>query len=229
MQTPQKGIGEREAFDGRDSAYLMAPVLEEGLSGTALPSERFWEIGPILDQGREGACVGFAWTAWKNCEPVTRADEGKGDLGNAEGFRVYRRAQYLDEFSNTPPAAGTSTRAGAKVMVEDGRLKTYVHATTYEQVVAWLKAYGPVVLSCRWDEASYRTDSRGFLRHGGRIVGGHAFLCYGVSRWGTLYCQNSWGEDAMKDGCFYVAKEEWLYRMRMGYFSAITAKELSRR
>lgn len=218
-----KGIGEIPKYDGRDAGYLMSEVLEEELSGASLPAEKFWKIGPILDQGSEGACVGFAWAGWLNCDPVTPTK----DLGDKGGLKIYHRCQEIDDF----PAgtSGTSTRAGADVMRERDRLSKYVHATTYEQLAAWIKAFGPVVLSCRWDQASYETDGRGFLRHGGSVVGGHAFLCYGVSKWGTLRCQNSWGEDAMDAGSFWIAKEEWLYRMRMGYFSAITAAELARK
>lgn len=222
-----KGIGERPAFDGRDSLHLMAPVLEEALAGSSLPEERFWQIGRISDQGSEGACVGHAWTGWLNCTPVRpKASTQERYYNDSYANDLYRAAQKVDEWPGED-YEGTSTRGGAKVMQARDFLDSYVHASRYEDIRAFLLSSGPVVLSCRWDEASYEVDSRGFLRHGGSIVGGHAFLCYGVSKWGTLHCANSWGEDAMVDGCFYIAKEEWLYRMRLGYWAAISSKQLT--
>lgn len=227
MEVLDRGLGEHPSYDGRDSEHLMAPVLEEALSGVALPDEKIHKHGRISDQGSEGACVGHGWTGWLNCTPVRPRQRTQERYYNDEyATNLYHAAQKVDEWPGTD-YSGTSARAAAGVMKSRDFLESYIHATRYEDIRAFLLSSGPVVLSCRWDEASYKPDNKGFLQHGGKIVGGHCFLAYGVSKWGTLVCANSWGEDFANEGSFYISKEEWLYRMRLGYWSAISSKQLT--
>src|SRR5215203_5959800 len=101
-ETPTyKSLGWAPADDERDykaEDYFTAEIT----SGKAL-----WANPIQLDQGREGACVGFGWTGFLNAKPV------KHEYGNQMGFDVYRRAQEIDERPGED-YLGTSVRAGAK-------------------------------------------------------------------------------------------------------------------
>jgi hypothetical protein len=226
MSWQHKGLGEHPSWDGRDSLHLMRPILEAAASGTSLPDERLWRNGRISDQGSEGACVGHGWTSWLNCRPVSPKDATQERYYNDEwAYKVYREAQKVDEWPGED-YDGTSTRAGAEIMRERKFLTRYVHAATYSEMSAFVRGYGPVVVACRWDEASYEPDAQGYLRHGGRIVGGHCFCVVGVYADGDLLAQNSWGESFALEGLFKITKNEWLYRMRMGHASMISAAQL---
>ena len=93
-ETPaQRGLGWSPAEDERDlraENYLTA----ERTSGKA-----FWANPIQLDQGTEGACVGFGWTGFLNAKPL------KHEYDNEMGFDVYHRAQEIDEWP------GRTTRA----------------------------------------------------------------------------------------------------------------------
>jgi hypothetical protein len=222
-----KGLGEWPSWDGRDSLHLMTPILAASTSGTALPEEKMWRVGRISDQGREGACCGHGWTGWLNCEPVKPKVSTQERFYNDQyAYELYRAAQKVDQWPGEN-YEGTSSRATANVMRSRGFLDTYIHAATYADIRAWLLAHGPVVLSTRWDEASYEPDNKGFLRHGGRVVGGHCFLAYGISEYGSIRCANSWGADWGQEGSFWISKREWLYRVNMGYSSAISSEQLA--
>jgi hypothetical protein len=222
------GLGQREAAEGiwldkRDALHPVDPYLE-GLA-TATPTKKTWTIGPILDQGSEGVCVGFSGAAFLNCEPIV-PDKPRTAT---HALSLYRRSQQLDEWPGED-YSGTSTRALAKVLVErkwiDGE---YLWADSIAKINAWIRAYGPVIFSSRWTDGMYDTDPKGFKWVTGGIVGGHAYLVFGVTEWGTWQCQNSWGYDEGIEGCFYLSPETQRKLMGLGYWSALTTDQLVRR
>ena len=116
----RKGLGWKPHWDPRDGDHLMISHLRRDLVGVALPEEKLWRIGPILDQGEEGACVGYAWRAWMNARPIANDPERQ-----LQARDIYLRAQLVDEFpGREPEMSGTSVRAGAKVMVRQRRRDT---------------------------------------------------------------------------------------------------------
>lgn len=64
----------------------------------------------IYDQGREGACVGFGESLLMSILNRTLFD----------AIWLYREAQQIDEFNDTPPAEGTTLSAGFDVLREKG-------------------------------------------------------------------------------------------------------------
>jgi len=60
----------------------------------------------FYDQGSEGACVGFGCSRAMSLLNRRRYD----------AFWLYRQAQLVDEWADTPPAEGTSVRAGLDVL-----------------------------------------------------------------------------------------------------------------
>jgi hypothetical protein len=214
--TIDKGFGLRDSQDMRDALYPMRAALE---SVSVLPEYRYWDRGDTLDQGRQGACVGFGWTAWYNCRPRGFYAQKGGDYARS----VYRRAQEIDEWEDTPPGEGTSVRAGARIMLADFTLTEYLWARTADEVRAWIKAKGPVVIGSKWLTGMYDTDAGGYLRVEGSISGGHCTMLYAAARNDDVLGQNSWGDDWGKEGSFKLSKASLDKLISLGGFVACTA------
>jgi hypothetical protein len=203
----------RPRFDERSRAFRY------GAAGLPTRS-RLWAPGPVvLDQGQEGACVGFACANEAAATPV----RVKG-VTNATAFAIYRRAQRLDEWPGEQ-YSGTSVLAGCLAGREQGLWSGFNWAFSAEELAAGIVGQGPAIIGVEWREGSYDTDAAGVLRPSGSIVGGHALAVlgyldplhltdymrrrlrrYGLER-GVLsigepsYCAfNSWGPTFGKNG-----------------------------
>jgi hypothetical protein len=212
----EKGMGLRDSQDMRDANFPMRAYLEQV---TTLPEYRYWDRGDTLDQKNEGACVGFGWTAWYNCKPRGFYSQKGGDYARS----VYRRAQEIDEWEDTPPGEGTSVRAGARIMLADTTMTEYLWARTADEVRAWIKAKGPVVIGSKWLSGMYDTDAEGYLHVEGRITGGHCVCLYGVGSDGRVLGQNAWGDDWGKGGSFKLSRASLDKLISLGGFVACTA------
>jgi hypothetical protein len=170
-------------FDPRSRSF---PISE--LVAGRKPRGYTWSCRAWLDQGQEGACVGFAWAHDVAARPQARpADE-------ITARSIYRRAQQLDEWPGEQ-YSGTSVLAGAKATMEFGHLTEYRWAFGGVDDLALAVGYqGPAVLGVNWYENMARTDAEGMIRVGGDVLGGHAILCNGVSVKKRLFrLRNSWG------------------------------------
>ncbi len=211
-----KGMGLRDSQDMRDALYPMRTQLEQV---TTLPEYRYWDRGDTLDQGREGACVGFGWTAWFNCKPTGFYRQ----KDNAYAREVYRDAQLIDEWEDTPPEEGTSVRAGARAMLARETLSEYLWARTADEVRAWILGKGPVVIGAKWTEGMHDTDPQGFIHPTGRVTGGHCVCLYAAARNGDVLGQNSWGDSWGREGSFKLSRGDLDVLIGMGGFVAATA------
>lgn len=151
------------------------------------PVTKMWRLETWLDQGREGACVGFAWSHELAAEPDpidTTADFA---------FNVYTLAKTLDEWEGEM-YDGTSVLAGAKALQRMGNVFEYRWAFGLDDVLASLSYYGPVVLGVPWYQGMRNPDSRGYICVRGSQVGGHAICAIGVNvEESYLTLHNSWG------------------------------------
>jgi hypothetical protein len=161
-----------------------------------------WRNGVILNQGREGACVGFGWTAEALSTPVAvdlkRLKADAPEEPTAFARSVYHRAKQIDEYDGED-YDGTSVLAGAKVMKELGLVKEYRWCFRIEDVIDSILTKGPVVLGIYWYESMYDAPN-GIVDVSGEIVGGHCITAVGFklakdSATGedTIILQNSWG------------------------------------
>lgn len=219
-QRSYKGMGLRESVDMRDSLYPMRTHLS---TVTALPEYKFWQRGEILDQGREGACVGFGWTAWFNCKPTGYYRQ----RGDEYARNVYRDAQLIDEWHDTPPEEGTSVRAGARAMLARETLTEYLWAYSVDDVRAWLLSTGPVVIGAKWTEGMFDTNANGYIKPTGYVSGGHCVMLYGAAKTGDIFGQNSWGPDWGREGTFRISRDDLDALISMGGFVACTARHTS--
>jgi len=204
----------------------------------AADAERRTQIWPCyarLDQGREGACVGFAVTHEVAAEPVAVRNVSN-DIARA----VYQRAQQLDQWPGED-YSGTSVNAGMKAGVERGWYGEYRWAFGEDDLALTVSYVGPVVIGVPWHEGMEKPDARGFVRPTGRVEGGHAICVKGYvvvqplrgawrRFWVSLTGQaredyyvlhNSWGADWGKGGDCYLRRSDMAALLRQDGEAAI--------
>ena len=142
---------------------------------------RIWEIGKWLDQGPDGACVGFAFGHELSGPPVVHDHV---DYGYALG--IYHDAQRIDPWPGgaypgaDPFYEGTSLLAGAKVCRDRGYYHSFYWALDLEQLVLGVVNAGPSVIGVGWYADMENPDRDGFITPTGRHRGGHAVALSGV-------------------------------------------------
>lgn len=183
------GLGRRAAPDPRDRRHLMAPP-----PATELPPFRYWQLGPVLDQGNTGTCVGHGWRDRLNAAPI----KVKPTVG-PDAFAIYRGACLNDEWTDNDDQDldwGSSVRGGAKFLASLGYVGEYVWAFDVDTAVDYVLGQAPVVLGINWYSSFDRPDKHHLIRitPAARIRGGHCLLMYGANRKsGLASLQNSWG------------------------------------
>lgn len=172
-------------FDERSREY---PVSELREVKQRRPRSYTWRIQApyVIDQGREGACVGFMVTN----ELQARPSEVKfTDFRTANDFakaNIYWNAQRIDPWAGgsypgaSPRYEGTSVLAGIKIAHQLGYFGEYRWAFSLKDVVLGVGHVGPCGIGINWHQSMYRTDADGFISDSGPIVGGHAILIRAV-------------------------------------------------
>jgi len=188
--------------------------IRELLSGGRL-SNKLWKCEHHLDQGREGACVGFAWAHELNAVPF------KVRVMESTARTIYYAAQQWDQWAGTE-YDGTSVIAGAKTVHSLGHMPEYRWAFGIDDVLRTLSEHGPVVLGVNWYEGMFNTNEEGFIAPTGNLAGGHAILAKGVKFrirkkncfwWEELpepiiTLHNSWGTDWGVNGDAYITASD---------------------
>lgn len=148
-----------------------------------------WSIYARLNQGSEGACVGFSWAHELAARPsVNMVDDDLARMG------IYREAQKIDEWPGEQ-YEGTSVLAGAKVVQKHGFMKEYRWCFGLDDMIQAVGHVGPVVLGINWYESMSVPFPDGFIQVAGGVVGGHAILAFSVSNHSRYFrLHNSWGE-----------------------------------
>lgn len=163
------------------------------------PRSYTWSLGVRLDQGSEGACVGFAWAHELAATPMRRP------VDEALARNIYAEAQRLDPWPGED-YSGTSVLAGAKAVQARGYLREYRWAFGLDDVVTTVGSFGPIVLGLPWLADMVEPDGDGFIHATGRVLGGHAVLARGVSLRGEyVTLHNSWGRGWGRDGTCRVS------------------------
>lgn len=193
-------------FDERSRQYPVRTLVAEK------PLRSYtWRLNTRLDQGREGACVGFSWSHELAARPAEVAN-----ITNETARQVYFEAQKIDPWNGgsypgaSPFYEGTDVLSGAKVVQSLGKIKEYRWAFGLNDALLALGYQGPGVLGANWYEGCMEPDANGFIRPTGRILGGHAIMVRGVNvkkRFVTL--ANSWGPSWGKGGDCYMTFEDF--------------------
>lgn len=147
-----------------------------------------------FDQGREGACTGFAVATEAAARPVVV--EG---VTNAVAQKIYHRARQIDIWPGED-YEGSSVLAAIKASIElygwyaEYRWALGPGAEQAERDLAFAVGhFGPAILGTWWRSGMYEAAPDGYLKYEGDYVGGHA---YAVTRFNIkkgYWTPNSWG------------------------------------
>ena len=147
------------------------PIRE--LVGNQIPRSYTWRCDTWLDQGSEGACVGFGWSHELAARPVVLPVTNESALG------IYNEARKVDEWPGED-YSGTSVLAGAKVLNSLFLMDEYRWGFNIQDVILAIGHTGPGVFGINWWSGMFKMDSAGFLRREGYVAGGHAILGHAV-------------------------------------------------
>lgn len=174
---------------------------------------RTWGLRNIrLNQGQDGACVGFGNTHRLAADPV-RFSHASYDYAMA----LYHEAQRYDDWPGED-YEGTSVLAGVKVLNKRGLYKAYHWCFKIEDYMRALSNEGPVVVGVNWMKDMFDPDERGLLHPTGGVAGGHCFILRGLTLKprgklkgvGPVFrITNSWGADWGQNGDAFITVEDW--------------------
>jgi len=194
--------------DSKSRKYAMRSVLKQR---NIEKKPTLWQEGIVLDQGSEGACVGFAWTGELLAEPEAPKAQPSFNYANSLATSFYNEAKTIDHWPGEN-YEGTSVLAGAKVMQKAGFIGEYRWCFGIDDVRDAVISEGPVVVGVPWFDGMYDTLPSGLVKLSGKSTGGHAILITGyhpklmignrieeVFRW-----RNSWGADYGINGSGWI-------------------------
>jgi hypothetical protein len=143
-----------------------------------------WRQGTVLDQGSEGACVGFGWTAELLAKPSQPVKQPTAAVGENKALEIYRAAKAIDEWEGED-YSGTSVLAGAKIVKAAGYIGEYRWCFGITDVRDAVLISGPVVIGIPWYDEMYETRTSGLVNVGGTKVGGHCITLTGYHPYGV--------------------------------------------
>ena len=198
------------SYDYRSKAYPIRSVARVSVARQA--RSYTWRMPSVLDQGPDGACVGFSFAH----DALARPAEIAGVDFTYAKEQLYWPAQREDEWpGGSYPGAdpfyeGTSVLAGVKRYQALGFCKSYHWAFGVTELALGVGYLGPAVLGVWWTEGMFDTDDKGFIHPTGAKMGGHAIICTGVSVPGRFFrLRNSWGPHWPHEGANGTVKVSW--------------------
>jgi hypothetical protein len=186
-----KGLPQYDCLLETDERSLNFPIT----LGNREPRSMQYLCAKHLNQGQEGACVGFGLIHNMISEPFLATGLDAQYARN----RIYKRAQEIDPWPGEA-YEGTSTLSGVKVMKRLGWIKSFHRLDTLREFqIAFLD--GGVVLSIPMYEGMMRPDRQGFIHPVGDKVGGHCVFAKELDMEDDFaWLHQSWGEDHGIDG-----------------------------
>lgn len=168
------------------------------------PRSYTWKCPVWLDQGTEGACVGFS-TAQK----IATRYAALSGVDNRIATMLYKSAQKLDEWEGED-YEGSSVLGGMKAAQQAGFIKSYHWAFTIEEVILALGYNGGGVAGINWYTGMFQPDINGIIKPSGSVAGGHAILVNGIDLKRRLVrFHNSWGRDWGVNGEAFMDIDEF--------------------
>lgn len=166
-----------------------------------------YQYRAAYDQGAEGACVGFGGS-WMTSIHNT---------GFFDARWLYQRAQFIDEWADTPPEEGTSVRAAMDILRTVGHRRVFRGkvlepdlrygilenrwATTVDEMRTAIADGRAVTIGVNWYanfDAPVKKSSGWWIGEGDlrRIRGGHCVCVYGASdKFQAFRIVNNWGKE----------------------------------
>jgi hypothetical protein len=168
---------------------------------------------PVLNQGSEGACVGFGVADAVNVLRTAAGVVPAKYLDDADALALYHQAQKIDDMPGES-YSGTSVLAGVQAGQADGYFGGYLWDFGTSAIAqTLLQLHSPVVVGVPWWEHMYDTGPGGLVTGAGagKLVGGHCLCIVGLRMKGPqgqsgpfFVWRNSWGPDYGDGGNGYV-------------------------
>jgi hypothetical protein len=175
------------------------------------PRSYTWRCNKALDQGPDGACVGFGVAH----ELIARPAEVLSIDGRYAKEQLYWEAQKIDPWSGgsypgaNPFYEGTSVLAGAKVAKRLGWIDSYRWAFGLEDLKLGVGYNGPAVIGVNWYDTMFYPDNKGYIRVNGSVAGGHCVLVNAINvKLQRFTIHNSWGAGWGMNGECYISFED---------------------
>ena len=179
-----------EQFDERSRNFPITAIIEKKKHRSYT-----WRCNQVLNQGPDGACVGFGISH----ELIARPSEVKG-LTYRTAFAIYHAAQKIDPWEGgsypgaSPHYEGTSVLSGIKIAKNQGYFNSYRWAFGIEDLILGVGHNGPAVLGIPWLMGMNNPNVHGYISATGRKLGGHCILCMSVNvKEERFTLHNSWG------------------------------------
>ncbi len=219
-------LGRLPDFDERSCEYPVTALLTT--RQLQVPRSYTWAVGQWLNQGVEGACVGFSVSHELAARPAPVTG-----LSDQFARELYWDAQRIDPWEGgaypgaTPVYEGSSVLAGLKAATAKGYYSGYRWAFSEEDLFSAIGYRGPAVLGVNWHEGMFTPDAKGFIRPTGPIRGGHAILAHGVSltEGGFYKLWNSWGPTWGQSGTAKISRTDMATLLHAGGEAAIPTRK----
>jgi hypothetical protein len=208
----EEKFGRVYSFDARDNKYLIANSPFYSTSKTKRiqywDDEQWWG-----NQGNTSECVAYSWIHWLEDGPVYQPTSPQPILNPNT---VYKAAQKIDEWPGEN-YNGTSIRAGAKILQQQGFIQNYYWTRDVNVLANTILNTGPVVVGTYWYSNMMRPNLRtGLMSATGRILGAHAYVINGVDLNRRLFrIKNSWGRKWGLNGRAFISFTDMSRLMRM--------------
>ena len=170
---------------------------------------------PTLDQGNYGTCTGNGAAQFGNTDPI------QDHYTEKDARAIYFEITKLDGAPDDPDAPGGGQQGGTirstgKALKNRGRIAGYAFAKSTDEMTAWLRQNGPMVVGTDWTNDMFTPDADGLVHPTGGVAGGHCYVLVGVNAAGDEYTfLNSWGESWGINGGYFkmnVADFETLFQ-----------------
>ena len=167
--------------------------------GAVAMKGRTWAMNERLDQGREGACTGFA-----RAHDFASSPHPLPNITNEFAQALYKLAQKYDEWPGEE-YSGSSVLGALKAAKVLGFIGEYRWAFDIDDLILALATLGPVVMGTDWTEGMFNTRPNGLLVPEGNVAGGHSYMLRGVilSKSHMRRVLNDRNEP-LREGCFLV-------------------------
>jgi hypothetical protein len=164
-----------------------------------------WSLTPDypLDQGVEGACVGFGCSAELSAEPQ------QWPTGNGFARQLFTRAQARDAARGYLFPNGATVLGGLESARDMGLIQGFRWAQSFDDIALGLMV-GPVVMGTDVTASMYATGAHAEWIASGEYIGGHCWAIIGYRLRHELFGEpaywaiNSWGPSFGANGRMWV-------------------------
>lgn len=178
-----RGMGVSDGVDPRNLDYPLTSILPDN----AKPRSMQWSCPIHLNQGSQGACVGFSIAHEAAATPIQIPNITKN-----HAMMIYKEAQRIDEWPGEN-YSGTSLNAGLKIAKRLKWIEEYHWALSVEDLALAIGHCGPSHLAISWYQGMANPRG-GFIYPNGKKTGRHAILCKGYDHKKEIFTlHNSWG------------------------------------